>query len=823
MEGTIYSIRKNQIGLFGFIAGQDGVKYYFDQRSVAKGFNISSFSSGNLVSFSIKNAMSSDRCPIAYDLHPSSGAVFKQTDTVVLSQAPSENGKNTLSIQSEEAEDDDGIIKFFKPGYARRLDIAKAKHDHYKEGSGEAEVTDKLSQIFYVSRIEHHAFHSAQYPFCLVGATRPFSQFIRGKYEFLLIFSHFDNSDWQATTLLADREIRKRNEIADRRPLVNFYILISNARQLKKEINKVRGSTSAAVIPFSFEEILGCSDRFELIGLVQKRFSNYLFENNMLGDTAVIDDDNLLFGDRGKIADAIVQRCIDKKFSGIFGLRRSGKTSVLHAVFRRLDRDGIKYITVQSESIQSVNNWKTALFDIAKDIRAKMSGIEKSASETDAEFETRLKLCHTEADYEKRATRCFVDDVHLYCLGSSPFVIAIDEVERITFNTTTASAWKSVEAFCGFWGALRDCGCVLIISGVNSMINEIGIVAYQGEQDNNPMYERITCISEATKTYLPPFTDEQTREMINTLGGYSRISFSQVFSDINRAFGGQPYAIRQFCAFLFEQNKHNRQLGEIFEITIPTFRKALFDFSKSMQGIALCKTMLERIRIFEDEYKILKELALSPEKRQIIPPENIAQIDHLEKYGLIIYDRATCCVTFCINIVKEYLVANVQKDPKDMTNDERRRFVQDYVAICEKKLKTFIRDYYVFNGKTIVGRKAIVNIVAPNRAYKPIMDATICDFSDLFDHRKFIMHFSSIRKVITGNWAELGKSFEACGISKAEFNLYMEALNAGRNDADHYDAENIDFSPDDWDISDTIMTAFYSAKTKVDNFLKIVH
>ena len=48
MEGTIYSIRKNQIGLFGFIAGQDGVKYYFDQRSVAKGFNISSFSSGNL-------------------------------------------------------------------------------------------------------------------------------------------------------------------------------------------------------------------------------------------------------------------------------------------------------------------------------------------------------------------------------------------------------------------------------------------------------------------------------------------------------------------------------------------------------------------------------------------------------------------------------------------------------------------------------------------------------------------------------------------------------------------------------------------------------
>lgn len=46
--------------------------------------------------------------------------------------------------------------------------------------------------------------------------------------------------------------------------MVNFYILISNARCLIEEIEKVKGSTGAAVIPFSFDEILGCESKADL-------------------------------------------------------------------------------------------------------------------------------------------------------------------------------------------------------------------------------------------------------------------------------------------------------------------------------------------------------------------------------------------------------------------------------------------------------------------------------------------------------------------------------------------------------------------------------
>lgn len=90
--------------------------------------------------------------------------------------------------------------------------------------------------------------HNNLFPFCILGATKTLKQYIRGQYEFLLVFSHFDSGDWQQNTLKAVQVIRQRKEIAKRRPLVNFYILVSNAKNLQHEINRMKGGTEAAII-----------------------------------------------------------------------------------------------------------------------------------------------------------------------------------------------------------------------------------------------------------------------------------------------------------------------------------------------------------------------------------------------------------------------------------------------------------------------------------------------------------------------------------------------------------------------------------------------
>ena len=124
--------------------------------------------------------------------------------------------------------------------------------------------------------------------------------------------------------------------------------------------------------------------------------------------------------------------------------------------------------------------------------------------------------------YEKRGVACFIDDMRRY-RGDKLFVIALDEIELITYNTATSETWKSLDAYKGLWSALRGCGCPLVVCGVNSTINEISNLTFNGEQCDNPMYGRIMNCSESGKTYLPAFTDDQTKEMINTLGKYSTL------------------------------------------------------------------------------------------------------------------------------------------------------------------------------------------------------------------------------------------------------------------------------------------------------------
>ena len=663
--------------------------------------------------------------------------------------------------------------------------------------------------------------HNNYYPFCIIGATKELKQYIRGKYEFLLVFSHFNNQDWQQNTLKAAKSIRQRKEIAERRPLVNFYILVSNARHLKHEIDKIKGGTEAAIIPFTFQEILSCENNDQLKLLILNRFAEYLYENNMLGEETPIEEDALLFGDRGKIADAIVQRCIEHKHSGIFGLRRSGKSSVLHAVERRLEIAKIKYINIESRSaLEGIDSWKIALFDIAKGVRQSTLELAQEDGETRSQFNVRLNLNSTEEEYIKRPSQCFVEDIKLYTRNEQTFVIAIDEIELITYNTATSTMWQDLDSYKGFWGALRDSGCSLIICGVNSTINERSVIEFKGKTCDNPMYERVHNCADFSKTYLPAFTDEQTRIMINTLGGYSNVAFNYIYVDINRAFGGQPYAIRQFCAYMFDQIKELRKPDEPYEITKPTFDALLVDFCNSEKGMQLFNTILQHIAIYREEYSMLKRIALSPDKYRTVEEKDVSLIDHLEKYGLIEYDRSTLFVTFNIQSIQDYIRKISSKNPEDMNNDERRRYIQERVKICEQKLKTHIYNYYKVTGneeagKTLIGHYS--GIIIPNDKARPLPNLSTSSWKDVFDHSKFIFYFSTIRKIISDNWRTLGKAFEEAGITREKFNVYLKDINAGRSDADHYDAEDM-FHPEDWEISDITMQTFIVAYNAFEAF-----
>lgn len=815
MRGIIKELYlyKNDKKPYGFITGNDGNKYYFNQECIMARKRISDFYVDDEVSFVVS------KTPPHYD--------------------------RAIHIKLERHIMNAPVAEFVPTGISKRLNLENFQK-RFKPESNEIEVIHKFAEVFRITRVGQHIMdQSSTYEFCLAGVTEYLKQFVRESGEFLIVFSYFKNKSWQEKTLKVEREIRKRSEIIDRRPLVNFYILVSNATELRTKVDAVKGRPKAAVIPFSFGELLNCKRKDEIVNCIISRFSEYYFENDMLAESDAIDDDNLLFGDRGKIADSIVARCEAGKHSGIFGLRRSGKSSVLNAVLRRLARKQIPYIKIEARNYESYESWKDVLFDIACDIKACVLKIEQGIEEGRREFVERLRMRNTEEDYARRAVRCFIEDIAA-CrreIGEDStehlqFVIAIDEIELIAYNSATSDTWKSKESCKGFWSAMRDCGCSLVLCGVNSSLNETSTLHYRGEDLDNPMYGRITDASTSADTYLPSFTDEQTKAMINTLGGYSNLDFSEVYNQINDAFGGQPWSIRQFCSYVFKSVREDRQPDRPYRVSRATCVNLLRQYNNSATGIEMCKTILQYLnRLYKEEYSLLGKLALNPDMYNMISADEIVSVDHLKKYGLIEYDNSRGDVAFRIGIIRDYMCKVLTKDPREMTNDERRRYVQDRVAICEKKLKTLVRDSYIGSGGAgeaagLAMIRQYVNIdQAGNRRGIPFsckalipkgIDPYRCRFSDFFDHKKCIFYFSTLKEVIVKScWNILSSKFAAAKISKENFSTYMEDLNAGRTDADHYDAEDTSNVPINWEIDDITLQAFTTAYVKLENFLQI--
>ena len=792
---------------YGFITGDDGNKYYFNQGSIVGKTLISSFYVDDEVSFRAE-----------------------KTDG---------QNKRAAFLRLEQHVSTEHVIKYAKPGISKRLDLSKFEQI-LKSESREDEVILKLADIFEITRVGQHIMdQSSTYEFCLAGVTEYFKQFVRESGEALIVFSYFSNLGWQEKTLKAEREIRKRSEIVERHPLVNFYILISNATELRAKVDSRKGDHNAAIIPFSFEEILACDKKEELLECVISRFSEYYFENDMLAEDQVIDDDLLLFGDRGKVADGIVARCFAGKNSGIFGLRRSGKSSVLSAVLRRLSRNHIPYVKIEARDYESYESWKDVLFDIACEVKAYTLGTERGMDERRAAFIKRLNMRNQEDDYGRRAVKCFVDDIST-CMREinkgegeeNRFVIAIDEIELIAYNSASSDVWKTKEACKGFWSAMRDSGCTLVLCGVNSSLNETSTWYYQGEELDNPMYGRITSVSASADTYLPSFTDEQTKQMINTLGSYSNLDFSDVYVQINEAFGGQPWSIRQFCSYVFKNVRNDRSPARLYRVSRATCANLLRKYNSSSEGMEMCKTILQHLnKLYPEEYALLGKMALNPEMHSTISIEETVLIDHLKKYGLIEYDEGRGDVAFRINVVRDYMCKSLTKDPKEMTNNERRRFVQDRVAICEKKLKTLVRNAYLdANGPgETAGLRMIRQFVSvdpkgnPQKIQfkcKPLnptgIDPYNCSFSDFFDHKKCVFYFSTLKEIVLNCWQILAPKFMKVKMGKDVFTTCIKDLNAGRKDAFHFDAEDISAAPTDWEIDDTTLVAFTAAYAKME-------
>ncbi len=500
--------------------------------------------------------------------------------------------------------------------------------------------------------------------------------------EVLCVYSPYPSLEARAIQL-AERLLGSFVSVKERaEPLV--YILISDDVNVEETVDKfrIKGADTRLIIPFNRIDLeQSRSDNF----FIRNRFRQYLYSRDLFDMQSPLTNDIFYFG-RKDLTPALIDRFKNGQNTGIFGLRKTGKTSLLHAVERAVKKDNTGhcvYIDAEDPAIHQPR-WFGTIFQILFELYRQLSlpfhfAVDDfTATTASRNFKTALTEISNAYPDKKR------------------ILLIIDEIENISFDTARYEHWN--EDFLPFWQTMRSAhqslsgALVLLVAGVNARSVELASV---GRYDN-PLYQWIS------PWYIPSFTKDEVRTMIRTLGRPMGIQFDEeAYSYLTQTYGGHPYLIRQAASW---QQKQCVAVDRPVEITVSQLRQ-----NQTTRDAHLESFVGQIVQLlapwYEDEYELLRVLASEDITGylELIQGETLS-VNHLYNYGLIT-DRESVPV-FTISAVKNYFrTANPAREYHNKAekrllkeqNDPLDSLVDFWSETCtlrnrlEYRLRTFIR------------------------------------------------------------------------------------------------------------------------------------
>ncbi|MBI6743293.1 AAA-like domain-containing protein, partial [Pseudomonas syringae] len=234
--------------------------------------------------------------------------------------------------------------------------------------------------------------------------------------------------------------------------------------------------------------------------------------------------------------------------SGVFGLRKAGKTSLINGIERNLQKENIKSTIIDCQDTSfNQRRWYETLYYICLKV-AESTGVavvlpeEALFTEKDASLVTEnfLRSCSAEL--------------------KAPLFLIFDEIENISRDTSPAEHWKTGIDFALLWQTLRSIFqrnnnlLYYLIAGTNPRCIELPKI----DHVDNPIFNHFTPL------YIPGFEVKDTREMIRKLGRRMGLSFDEsVYSKLTEDFGGHPFLMRHVCSLISRQVKEFERPTEI--------------------------------------------------------------------------------------------------------------------------------------------------------------------------------------------------------------------------------------------------------------------
>ena len=311
--------------------------------------------------------------------------------------------------------------------------------------------------------------------------------------EMLAVYAPF--AEFQSRTIeVHDEMLQKKRSRLD--PLGT--VIISDAENTKAFINSylMQEPERAPIVALHTSDL----GHLDTLDSLKRLFLQQIFRRDLFGQESPVNSDSLFFGRQGFTVE-LFDRVRSGQNSGLFGLRRMGKTSVLYAVGRRLmtaNEAAFSYIFLGNPSRYKLR-WRDLLQAIVRTVAAELSS---HGADTSRVFALRRSYS------EEQAADHFREDIRslIRVAPGHRVVLGLDELEHISFDVSPAPHWNV--DFLPFWQTMRSLHQEVggrfsfIVAGVNPHALEQPTIG----RIDNPLFET------ARLFYLPPFGPDDIRK-----------------------------------------------------------------------------------------------------------------------------------------------------------------------------------------------------------------------------------------------------------------------------------------------------------------------
>ncbi len=427
--------------------------------------------------------------------------------------------------------------------------------------------------------------------------------------ELILAYSAYDTL--QPRTIQAVNMLFEVFPYKNRVDTLNCFVVSKDASVVEYAgITSFTEEQSRSIVPFIYDELISkANDSWYIRNQLRKSF----YDVDLFGYLLPLRDESSFFGRQQIIARYIdaIKRCENR---GVFGVRKTGKTSLLFKVDRIVREQHLGFVffyDCKSPSYRKLH-WNEFLGEICSNIAK------------------RLRI-HIRKEYdEKNIIKSFRYVIKTASDMNKKIVIMFDEIEYISFRSPTDKHWHN--EFIDFWQTLWAVqsihrNLVFVLSGVNPSVTETDMV--NGIQ--NPLFSIVQ------SEYLQGLDEEDARTMIRTLGRRMGIKFEHdAIKALCEQYNGHPMLLRLACSYI------NRQYdSQSRPITI-----AATDINKIQEGIDIelayyFKHVVSEIQQFyPEEYEML-ELLSSGQTSDFVELSTVAEFTkHLYNYGLVAKNEA---------------------------------------------------------------------------------------------------------------------------------------------------------------------------------------